>query len=84
LVYFESETLKKFKNKMLKSKNKTSKPKAEEEYFSNRADQSDSDNNQAKDSKLLKRLCGTRGLDCLLEIFDKFKSKGSNHEVFIR
>jgi hypothetical protein len=35
---------------MLKSKNKTSKPKAEEEYFSNRADQSDSDNNQAKDS----------------------------------
>jgi hypothetical protein len=35
---------------MLKYKNKTSKPKAEEEYFSNRADQSDSDNNQAKDS----------------------------------
>ncbi len=32
---------------MLKSKNKTSKPKAEEEYFSNRADQSDSDNNTA-------------------------------------
>ena len=28
-----------------------------------------------------KRLCGERGLKCLLEMFEKFKSKGDGHEV---